>query len=89
MHVFYEIILNRTLPTNPITEGADMGWGLALASEEKKVGIDFIMTVFYQCWGICQGKFKNLSGIASNAHLLGDGQMLKEKVPRPKRGRGT
>jgi len=33
MHVFYEIILNRTLPTNPTTEGADAGWGLALASK--------------------------------------------------------
>jgi len=48
MHLFYEIILNRTLPTNPTTEGADMGWGLALASKRKTTKVEFIMAVFYQ-----------------------------------------
>jgi hypothetical protein len=42
-HVFYKINLNQALPTNPITEGADAGWGFALASKEK------------YAWGIISG----------------------------------
>ncbi len=79
MHLFYEIILNRTLPTNPTTEGADAGWGLALASKEKTARVEFIMTVFYQVKDICQEKAKTCSAIIFNAHLLGYRQMLKEK----------
>jgi len=44
MHVFYEIILNRTLPTNPTTEGADAGWGLALASKMGDAWVEFIIS---------------------------------------------
>jgi len=43
MHVFYEIILTRTLPTNPITEGADAGLSLALALKEKTARVTFII----------------------------------------------
>ena len=44
IHVFYEFNINRTLPTNPITEGADAGWGLALASKEKTARVTFIIS---------------------------------------------
>jgi len=44
MHVFYENYLNQTLPTNPITEGADAGWGLAFASKERNAGVEIIIS---------------------------------------------
>ncbi|OQY28133.1 MAG: hypothetical protein B6I38_09505 [Anaerolineaceae bacterium 4572_5.1] len=42
MHLFYKINPNQILPTDPITEGADAGWGLALASKTRDVWDVFI-----------------------------------------------
>jgi hypothetical protein len=39
--LFYEFTQFQ-MPTNPSTEGADAGWGLALASRLKKESSEFI-----------------------------------------------